>query len=289
MDYTINRRSLIAGTLGMAAAIALPKLSAAEDATPEASSDYPTLDIVLTDTGFEIVQPLVAGRYQVTVSNTGTSTNSHFALGKIPDTVTAAEYREWLDGRGEDTDVLTFDDIEFVGVPDWPQPGKPSIGVIDLVPGMYFLFDPFDERGFETVMVNGEFDAGEEPTADLTVTLKEMELVLPDSAFTTEPMRWKIENVGAMSHEIAVLPVSPDFTEDVLKLYFSLPEEATPPPGTPEFVYQPVSAIGILAKQHTSWLDVQLKPGRYLAACMLPFGTGYPHAIDGMYRFFEVM
>ena len=235
------------------------------------------------------MQPLVAGRYQVTVSNTGTSTDSHFALGKIPDTVTAAEYREWLDGRGEDTDVLSFDDIEFVGVPDWPQPGGHVSGVIDLAPGMYFLFDPFDERGFQTVMVNGEYDAGAEPASDLIVSLKEMELVLPESAFTSKPVRWKIENTGAMSHEIAVLPVSPDFTEEDLQLLFSLPEDATPPPGVPEFVYQPVAAIGILAKQRASWLDVQLKPGHYLAACMLPFGTGYPHAMDGMYRFFEVM
>jgi hypothetical protein len=273
----------------MAATMALPRLIGAQDATPEVASSNQTLDIVLKDDGFEIVQPLVAGRYQVTVSNTGTSTDSHFALGKIPDTVTAAEYREWLDGRAEDTDVLSFDDIEFVGVPDWPQPGGHVSGVIDLVPGMYFLFDPFDERGFETVMVNGEFNTGAEPAADLTVTLKEMEIVLPESAFTSEPVRWKIENTGSMSHEVAVLPVSPEFTEEVLQLLLSLPEEATPPPGTPEFVYQPVAAIGILAIQHTSWLDVQLEPGRYLAACMLPFGTGYPHAVDGMYRFFEVM
>ncbi len=49
-----------------------------------------------------------------------------------------------------------------------------------------------------------------------------------------------------------------------------------------------VAAIGILAGHHTSWLDVQLEPGRYLGACMLPFSTGYPHAMDGMYRFFDV-
>jgi hypothetical protein len=285
----MNRRTFVTGTLGLASAIALPKWSLAQDATPNASPDLPPLEIVLTDTGFDIPQPLVAGRYQVTVSNTGTSTDSHFGLGKIPDAVTADEYRAWLDGRGEDTDVLSFDDIEFVGVPDWPKPGGQVSGVIDLGPGMYFLFDPFDARGFQTVMVNGEFNAMAEPAAELTVELHEMEFVLPDSAFTTQPMRWKIENTGAISHEIAVIPVSPDFTEEHLQMLFTLPEDATPPPGVPELVYQPVAAIGILAKGHTSWLDVQLEPGHYLAACMLPFGTGYPHAMDGMYRFFEVM
>jgi hypothetical protein len=284
----MNRRAFVTGSLGMAAAIGLPKLSFAHDATPDASSGLPALEIVLTDTGFEIEEPLKAGRFQVTVSNTGTSTDSHFGLGKIPDSVTDAQYQAWIEARGEDTEALSFDDIEFVGVPDWPQPGGHVSGVIDIAPGRYFLFDPFDARGYRLLTAEGEFVAGEDPTADLTVELREMEFVLPDSAFTTQPVRWKIENTGTMSHEIAVIPVSPDFTEEHLQMLFTLPEDATPPPGVPELIYQPVAAIGILAKQHTSWLDVQLEPGHYLAACMLPFGTGYPHAMDGMYRFFDV-
>jgi hypothetical protein len=84
------------------------------------------------------------------------------------------------------------------------------------------------------------------------------------------------------------VPVDPSFTDDDLQLMFSLPEDATPPPGVPELVYQPVAAIGILAPGHTSWLDVELAPGRYLGACMLPFTTGYPHAMDGMYHLFDV-
>jgi hypothetical protein len=115
-----------------------------------------------------------------------------------------------------------------------------------------------------------------------------MAIELPDQALTTAPVRWKIENAGAMSHEVAVIPISPDFTEEHLQALFELPEDATPPPGFPEFVYQPVAAIGILGKGQTSWLDVALAPGHFLAACFLPFGTGYPHAIDGMYRFFEL-
>jgi hypothetical protein len=276
-----------AAILGIGLTATSGRLAWAQEATPAA--DLPTLAIALTDTGFDIPQPLIAGRYEVTVSNTGTSSDSHFALGKLPDGLTVAQYQAWLDGQAQDTDELSFDDIAFVGVPDWPKPGGSVSGVIDLVPGMYFLFDPFDARGFQTVMVDGEYDAGAEPVADLTVSLQEMEIDLPESAFTTKPVRWKIENKGAIHHEVAVIPVSPDFTEDVLKLYFSLPDDATPPAGTPAFDYKPVAAIGILAKGHTSWLDVQLKPGRYLAACMLPFGTGYPHAVDGMYRFFEVM
>jgi hypothetical protein len=85
-----------------------------------------------------------------------------------------------------------------------------------------------------------------------------------------------------------VLPVPADFTEDHFMTLMSLPWDATPPPGIPAFEYLPTAAIGILAPGLTSWLDVQLAPGRYMGVCMLPFGTGYPHAMDGMYVFFDV-
>jgi hypothetical protein len=289
----MNRRTFVTGSLGLTATITLPRVTRAAQATP-AAGEFPALELILTDAGFEFPQPLDAGRYRITVSNTGTSAESHTAIGKIPDRVTDAQYDEWLeslqrtDGQDGQTDAMTWDDIEFIGIPDWAPPGGEVTGVVDVPSGRYFLFDPFSGRGYLRLVVDGEFGAPTEPASDLTVTLKEMEIVLPDAAFTSEPVRWKIENTGAMSHEVAVIPVSPDFTAEHLQTLFALPEDATPPPGVPEFVYQPVAAIGILARQRTSWLDVQLQPGHYLAACMLPFGTGYPHAMDGMFEFFEV-
>lgn len=289
----MHRRAFVTGSLGLATAISLPISSNAARSTSTASqANLPGLALTLTDTAFEIAQPLAAGRYEITVSNTGTLEASHFALGKIPDDVTDAQYEEWLtaiaSGKDE-TEALSFEAIAFIGVPDWPQPGASVTGMVDIEPGRYFLFDPFSGRKEQTIIVEGDtIDAASpEPEADLTVVLREMEIVLPETAFTSEPMRWKIENTGAMSHEVAVVPVPPDFTDEHLRLLFTLPEDATPPPSVPEFIYQPAAAIGILAGQHTSWLD-ELKPGRYLAACMLPFSTGYPHAMDGMYRFLDV-
>ncbi len=290
----MHRRTFITGSIGLSAAVSLPVSSGAARSTPTASqADLPRLDLSLTDTAFEIAQPLTAGRYEITVSNTGTLEASHFALGKIPDNVTDAQYEEWLTATasGKDkTEALSFEAIAFVGVPDWPQPGADVTGVVDIEPGRYFLFDPFSGRKEQTIIVVGDAidPAAPEPEADLTVVLREMEIVFPETAFTSEPMRWKIENTGAMSHEVAVVPISPDFTEEHLQLLFTLPEDATPPPGVPEFIYQPTAAIGILAGQRTSWLDVHLEPGRYLAVCMLPFSTGYPHAMDGMYSFLDV-
>ncbi|HVL24132.1 MAG TPA: hypothetical protein VM450_08605 [Thermomicrobiales bacterium] len=293
MDLTLTRRTFLAGSLAITSTLALRSPSLAQPfAVPSHTrTELLELALTLTDSGFELAHPLIAGRYHVTVKNNGTSPVSHFGFGKIPDRITDAQYEEWLQSIGTDkerTDILAFEDIAFVGVPDWPPPGGSASGVVDIAPGRYLLFDPIGDRGATTVMVDGQPVDAVEPASDLTVTLREMQINLPDAAFTTAPVRWKIENTGTMSHEVAIVPVDPAFTEDDLKLLFSLPEDATPPPGVPAFDYQPVAAIGILAPGHTSWLDVQLKPGHYLGACMLPFSTGYPHAMDGMYAFFDV-
>jgi len=288
-----RRRFLVGSSLGVVWLRVRHGTIQAKQATPEttAGSDLPALELTLIDTGFEIPYPLRAGRYQITVTNAGTLTDSHFALGKIPDDVTDEQYEAFLAAM-DDTADLSFEEIAFVGVPDWPAPGERVSGVIDLEPGRYLLFDPFSGRASETITVEGDVGELEEPAADLAVELREMEFVFPETTFTSAPTRWKITNTGAISHELAVLPVSPEMTEEafahMIEVMMSLPEDATPPPDLPEFVYQPVTAIGILAPQHTSWLDVQLEPGHYLAVCMLPFGTGYPHAMDGMYRLFEV-
>ena len=192
--------------------------------------------------GIRDPEPLRAGRYEFKLNNAGESPKSHTALGKIPDRVTDAEYDEWMeslarsDGQDGQTDAMTWDDIEFIGIPDWPEPGGFSSGVIDLQAGRYFLFDPFSGRGYKRLMVDGAFGTPAEPESDLTVTLEEMAIEFPDAALTTQSVRWKIENAGAFSHEVAVIPISPGFTEEHLQMLFAMPEDATPPPGMPELV-----------------------------------------------------
>jgi hypothetical protein len=284
----MNRRRFVAASAGMTAAMATLKPSFARQATPVDVDEFPTVDIEITDTGFLGPPSIAAGRTLLSVTNTGTMLESHWAIGKFPDAATEAEIEEFW-SITDDTEALTFDDIVFVGVPDWPEPGGAAVtGIVDLEPGRYFAFDPISGREGVRFLVEGEYTVAGEPKADLVVDLHDMAIVLPSEAFTSSPVRWKIENTGSIHHDVAVLPVPADFTEDHFMTLMTLPEDATPSPDMPAFEYLPAAAIGILSPGGTSWLDVQLSPGRYMAVCMLPFGTGYPHAMDGMYIFLDV-
>lgn len=81
----MNRRTMIAGTISAVALGSLRPGSLFAQSTPAApESDYPDLLIVVNDDGFDVPQPLSAGRYRVTVRN-DSSQEAHTAFGRMPD------------------------------------------------------------------------------------------------------------------------------------------------------------------------------------------------------------
>lgn len=285
----MNRREFAALAISLGVGAALPASTHAQEASPEAAGDFPVLDVEITDAGFVFPESVTAGRTMLRVTNTGTMTESHWALGRFPDDATEDMITELMTSDDGVETALKFEDIGWVGVPDWPQPdGETVTGIVDLHPGRYIAFDPISGRSEIRFEIDGEFGTPAEPVADVLVDLHEMVISLPETAFTSAPVRWQITNTGTTLHDVAVLPVPADFTQDDFIALLMLPEDATPSPDMKVIDYLPVAAIGILGIGVTSWLDVQLDPGHYMGVCMLPFATGYPHAMDGMSVFFEV-
>lgn len=280
-----RRRFTILASAALASVATTPRLLARQ-ATPTPAGLL-TLTVEVTDSMLVVPEQIPAGLTEITVTNTGTRSDIHWLMASMPPGKTPEEIDEFLSSE-DDTDAIKFDDLGFVGAPDWPAPGGSVTGVVNLRPGVYLLVDIFGGRDIARTEVIGDPPAIAEPVSDLTVTLQEMTIDLPESAFTTEPQRWRIDNSGTMPHEVAVLPVDADLTEEQFMGLLSQPDDATPTPGGPSLDYEPVAAIGVLAAGNTSWLDLQLGPGRYVAMCAVPFGTGYPHAMDGMFVFFDV-
>ena len=285
----MNRRTLIAGTMTAMAIGCIRPGALLAQSTPSASADaLPELLIVLNDEGFDVPQPLQAARYRVIVRNDGTQL-AHSAFGRLPD----GAKLEDLDKMGEDVtkpvNGHAFTDIGFVGLPDWPAPdGGVATGVIDLVSGDYVIFDPIGPRAPLGLTVDGDFATLPEPPSDLTVELTEMSISFPSLDLPAGKQTWKIENKGALLHDVAVMPVADTLTEDALMEIFMMPEDATPAPGAPTLDYDPKAAIGLLQPQGTSWVNVDLSPGRYLAICMIPIPGPMPHGMEGMLAFLEL-
>ena len=284
----MNRRTLITGSAAAVTVGTLRPGSLFAQSTPAATDAYPELLIVVNDDGFLVPQPLTAGRYRVTVRNESAQ-DAHTAFGRLPD---GAKFEDF-DAMGEDTmkpvNGHAFVDIEFVGQPDWPAAGGGTVtGIVDLPAGTYVMFDPIGPRATLKVMVEGEASTEPDPASDLTVELAEMSITFPSLKLAAGKQTWKVVNEGALLHELAVMPVSDSLTEDDLMELFMMPEDATPVPGQPTLDYVPNAAIGILRPQGTSWVEVDLEPGRYLAICMIPIPGPMPHGMEGMLAFLEL-
>lgn len=290
----MDRRRFTGLVVGIGAGAILPMNTFARQATPVPNAtpvgEWPVLDVQMTDTGFVFPEKIGAGRTLLRITNIGTKADdAHWALGRLPDGATDADLEELMTAPDGAETKIRWEQIGFVGVPDWPKPDGPAVtGIVDLHPGRYIAFAPISDRETVTLDIGGTFAAGDEPVAEVDVDLHEFVITVPDTAHTAKPVRWKITNTGGTLHDVAILPVPADFTADDFMALLMLPEGATPTPDMKMIDYMPVAAIGILGLATTSWLDVQLAPGHYMGVCMLPFGTGYPHAMDGMTVFFTV-
>lgn len=280
----MNRRTLLKASGGLAAGLFITRGTnafAQGSSTPD--GDFPSLTITVYDDRYDIPDGLTAGRYAVSVVNAGTS-GSHSSMGRLPEGVTTDQV---IADMSQESDTLPdwFMNAGYVGLPDWGAPGETRTGVVDLEAGTYFMFDPFSDRHAFATVADGAISEVE-PRSDLTVEATEMRFVFPNGALSAGPATVKVANIGAIAHEMQIVAVPEGTTIDQMKELFSLPFDATPPPGN-ELAkilvdYHPAAAASILAAGHTCWLDIDLQPGTYAVLCALPFPGDEPHAMEGM-------
>lgn len=281
----MNRRTLLKGTGGLAAAMILHRrISVFAQATPTNMGLYPNLTITVRDDGYDYPKDLTAGRYAVSIVNDGTF-GTHTSLGRLPDGVTNDQVMADM-SKETDEDPDWFVKAGYVGLPDWGAPGETRTGVVDLVAGNYFMFDPFSDQRHALFSIGEGTISDTAPHTDLTVEETEMRFILPESGLTSGSYTMEIKNIGAIAHEFQVVAVPEGTTVDDMVKLFSLPFDATPTPDFPLSSiladYHPAAAASILAAGRTCWIDVDIDPGTYAVLCAVPFPGGTPHAMQGM-------
>lgn len=276
-----------------------------------ASLGYPTLDVTITDTGFEgIPETLEAGRYLINATAEGTAEGG--AVGFLsPYGMSADEFFAFLMGgppSGGASPVADAPEGEEGGAEEGPLPtfiyqsrwaggvlalpGMPGSAVIDLHEGEWIAWGDEPTAPQQPVVVNvtGAFPADvAEPEADVMATMIDFDIFV-EGTLTAGEHILRVENQGAQPHFIDLSTVPSGTTEDDLAALIGSFMTGTPVAGgmseedMGEVTYTPTQSIGTV-----TWTKLSLEAGTYAAICWFPTaGIGDPHAVHGMHTVFEV-
>jgi hypothetical protein len=130
-----------------------------------------------------------------------------------------------------------------------------------------------------------------EPKADVTVEMTDFAFVMPDEIAAGKHL-WAYQNTGKQWHMQFFLKLAPGATiDEVMTALTAEGEPSSPPP------FEEVAHVGVvpLSEGERMWLEFDLAPGTYLAACPLPDvasltagGPPQSHLAHGMHRLLTV-
>lgn len=266
----------------------------------------PTIDVTITETGFEgVPETLDAGRYLLNATAESFAEGAPLAflrpyqmsadqflgfLGSPPPGASpvAAEGNEGDEGGA--LPAFVYQSTFAGGV--FAATGQPGSAVIDLTEGEWIAWgDAPDAPLTPTVVtVTGAFpDNPPEPDADVMATLVDFGIAIEGDLTAGEHIL-RVENDGAQPHFIDFKRVPDGLTGDDLTAIIAGMMTGTPAAGLPaeeDFTtagYAPTQSIATV-----TWAKLALEAGTYAAMCWFPTaGIGDPHAFHGMHTVFVV-
>lgn len=252
----------------------------------EVAGSIPEVKIDAADYSFTVPEIISAGWVRIILTNSGAEPH-HIQFLRLNDGVTANQFMEAL--NQDIGPALAM--VKEVGGVAPIHPGGSASAVLNLPVGDYvvlcFIPSPSDQtphlaKGmFKSLKVEADASVAAEPSADLTVHLKDFQFDMPDSlpagALTVE-----VINDGPESHEFNIHRLEDGKTaNDVLEF---LNGAGGPPPFTP------VGGMNGLGTGLKGYAELNLEPGTYVAICMIPSpkAEGHPHFTLGMIKQFTV-
>lgn len=331
MSRSLSRRSFTLGSVatifgGVAASSSAIHLVAAKEGDL-ASLGLPTLDLTMTETGFEgMPETVEAGRYLVSVAVLeGLPEGGGADFVSPPAGMTT---QEWLDqlglfggggapeaspegmgmeeapgspeaGAEDGEESVEFLVPSFVYQSHWAggavgPGGTTAQSVIDLVEGDWILLadDPFGSQAPVPFTVTGDFPMDvTEPDADITVTFIDFAISV-EGNLTAGDHTLLLQNNGAQPHFLVLVSGPDTMTDEGLEQVFSafMSGEMTPEamPFNPEEL-QDVMSSAAQSIDTRQWVTATLEAGTYGALCFFPTaGEGLPHALHGMHTVFNI-
>jgi hypothetical protein len=281
----------------------------AQDATPMtmgtptvsllAGLGYPDLVVTTDGKTNDLPASLAAGRYHLVVHNTNTTNAVSLDFYMAPAGTSEADALAFYSQAAASQDQLPdlFYKVTIPGGVNVPPGGTGEV-IIDLAPGdgnwyAGFQIQSDNDSGTgqaQALDITGTMPTLNDPTAAETATLSDLKIDIPDSV-GTGPQIWKVTNTGAMPQFLAISMSDGSLTQENVQATFGsfigtpAPAGATP---VPFESLQDVYDSDVLSPGQSMWIEVDLQPGQYLAACYLS-GPGdlQMHAAMGMFKIFE--
>ena len=247
----------------------------------------PASEVTITATEYTFepsTRRIAAGRVRLTLDNQGDEPHQ-VQLGLVEPGTTADSFHRTFheQGPGAAEKLLRWQ----TGV-NGVEPGEKGTVVGDLKPGQYLMicFVPghdgvshIDKKMIVPVEVVPGGEPVAEPTAEGEIVVEDYAIDLPEG-FDGKGT-FAVRNRGPADHELILMRYKPG---KGLADLVAWSEAGTK--GTPPVVY--TSGVGTIPRGETSWVDLDLAPGRYIALCVITGPTGQPHALMGMTKEFEI-
>lgn len=223
---------------------------AAEPARP------PQFTITLNAEAISIPDGIPAGLVELTIDNIDTQWHTAI-IRRLNEGVSLEEFSTAFKKEHSSTFPMT----SFVGGPDVPG-GKTMPGYYTLQSGTYVVVDNWVEPWrFTSFQVEGETVPARPPQADVIVHMKEYAFEMPKSLPSGKQL-WQFTNQGEFLHNLGIIRLGGGKSMDDLIAWMK--EQQGPEP------FEYFTMWNILSPGGTSWGEIELQPGQYLAVDFMP-------------------
>ncbi|MFL5758098.1 MAG: hypothetical protein ACJ789_00085 [Thermomicrobiales bacterium] len=266
--------------------------AAAQNATPAGGSKFAgmgiqELHVVADDTAFHAPAAAKAGLTVLTLENQGkTEASASIGTPKSGETVDQLMQEVATPVSADTTFLKVAYDIELSGGPV-AQPGQTSEVLINLKECDHIIAGEGSQMPAKIHVTAAEGTPAPEPSADLTVEMKEYTFAGLTDQVTAGDHLMKLTNTGTQPHIMVILIMPAGTTsaqfQGLLQAEITGTPMAGPTPAFDETSFQTVAGTEVRSTGNSLWVPLHLDPGTYGVACFIPDkDTGVPHAAMGM-------
>ena len=245
--------------IGLAACVATANAPAPTEPAPATTAQPatpPQFTITLDAEAISIPNGIPAGLVELTIDNVDAKWHSAI-IRKLNEDVSL----EAFGAAFQEEPRSTFPMTSFIGGPDVPG-GKTVPGYYTLGSGTYVVVDNWVEPWrFTSFQVEGETAQARPPQADVIVNMKEYAFEMPDS-LPSGGQLWQFTNQGEFLHNIGIIRLGEGKSMDDVIVWTK--EQQGPEP------FEYFTMWNILSPEVTSWGEIELRPGEYLAVDFMP-------------------